>query len=138
MTIKKPLCLLLAFSLAAIPCLAQVQVNVPQVVTSSSDYAEGRMAGESAATGSFLWFFAGFCCGCLGVGACYLFDKPTPPSSAFIGRSGDFVTGFNDGYRAKKKNRDAMMAWIGCGVAAVLNVIVYAMNPGTYSSVYDY
>jgi len=133
MTMKKPLSLLLAFSLAAIPCLAQVQVNVPQVVTSSSDYAEGRMAGESAATGSFLWFFAGFCCGCLGVGACYLFDKPTPPSSAFIGRSGDFVTGFNDGYRGKKKNRDAMMAWIGCGVSVIAGIIYSAIYPSTLS-----
>ena len=110
---KKVVALILLVLIVATP-LAAVQTQ--------DDYIQGKADGEQAASGNFLWFFAGAGCGLIGVGAAYLM-KPGPPAHAMVGKSANYAIGYRDGYGNKSRNQNTLYA---CGGLAAFIAIFAA------------
>ncbi|MFC1475680.1 hypothetical protein ACFLQW_01605 [Candidatus Zixiibacteriota bacterium] len=101
-TWHKVICILLSMLLVTAPVLAEGELT---------DYQQGKVDGERDARGNALWFLAGAACGICGAGAAYLI-KPKPPAGALVGKSGDYVLGYTEGYQTKARNQNTMWA---CG-----------------------
>ena len=99
---RKVVCILMVMSLLAVPVMADQDM---------SEYMQGKIDGEMDAKGNPLWFFAGAGCGICGAGAAYLI-KPKPPAANLVGKSGDYVLGYTEGYQNKARNQNTMWA---CG-----------------------
>lgn len=110
---KKILLLILALTLVLTPLLAQ----------GSDDYAQGKIAGEADGKGNALWFIAGLGCGILGFGAALLIT-PEPPTQALVGKSSNYVLGYNEGYKKKAKGQNALYAGIGWAAWIVIYLAV--------------
>ena len=70
-------CVVLSLAILAVPLLAQDQTN---------DFVQGRMDGEmdGKSDANVIWIVAGIGCGCIGVGAAYLFT-PSAPAAKLVG-----------------------------------------------------
>ena len=100
----KLVALLLAITFLTTPLLVLADEGL-------NEYAQGKMDGEEDAKGNPLWILAGAGCGICGAGAAYLM-KPKPPTSSLVGKSGDYVLGYTEGYQNKGRNKNTMYA---CG-----------------------
>lgn len=102
---SRAVAVLMCLVIVAVPLMAQ---------QAQSEYLQGRLEGEAAAKGSPLWFLAGLGCGVFGAGAAYFF-KPKPPTHALIGKSAEYVLGYQEGYgdKARKTNTGyACAGWV--------------------------
>lgn len=116
----------------AIPVAVQSAETVQ--AQQSSEYVQGRLAGEQAAKGNPIWFLGGLLCGVFAVIYCYI-QSATPPAMALVGKSAEYVMGYSDGYK-KKRGRDAVYAWIGWGVW--IAIVVAVAGAGSDSDSYNY
>jgi len=113
---RKPVALLLILVIFATPLLAQ---------QTTDEYLQGKLDGERDAKGNPLWFLAGAGCGIIGAGAAYLI-KPSPPASALIGKSAEYVLGYTEGYKNKARNQNTTYACAGWAAF----VLIYAAAGG--------
>ena len=117
---KKCISLVLVLLVLAIPVALQSAETAQ--AQQSSEYVQGRLAGEQAAKGNPIWILGGLVCGVFAVIYCYI-QSVTPPAMALVGKSTDHVMGYVDGYK-KKRGRDAVYAWIGWGSWIVIYAAV--------------
>jgi hypothetical protein len=103
----------------------------------TDDYFNGRMDGKLAATGHPAWMFAGlagtgFCLliGVAGIGIAALV-APSPPEEALMGKSGKYVLGYTEAYKAKSRWKNVGFATIGCCLAALINLIINVASGAT-------
>jgi len=83
--------------------------------TMGNDYLQGKMQGELDAKGNPLWILAGLGCGIFGAGAAY-FTKPSPPTTALLGKSTEYILGYTEGYQNKSRKMNTGYAcggWAG-------------------------
>ena len=77
---------------------------------------EARAAAEAdaeAKTSKFAWFALGCVGGLIGVAAGYLYE-PSPPASALLGKSPEYVVSYTDAYAKKAKGIQGRNAMFGC------------------------
>lgn len=118
--LKKVICPPLILVFISVPVLAQTAQQ-------PSDYMQGKADGEAAAEGNFVWGAAGLLFGCLAVGYVYLIYSPSPPSSALVGKSGDYVQGFTEGYKKKMRKLNGSYALAGWALwLAIFNIIMWS------------
>ncbi len=115
---KRALVVILALSLIALPAMAYQ--------AGGSEYVKGRIAGERDAQGNSMWILAGCLLGVIGVLLAYLIE-PEVPSAALVGKSPEYVQGYIDGYKAKARQKNAIYALYGLGIAVVVYVIIVAV-----------
>ena len=97
---------------------------------SASDYLQGKADASIDAKSNPLWVLAGLS----GTGFCLLFGiagiglaavmPPSPPSENLMGRSQMYITGYTEEYRRKGRWGNVKYATIGCGMAAVINLLI--------------
>jgi hypothetical protein len=116
---KKTLALSLAIVLFANPILwAQEEM---------SDYMQGKIDGErdgKAAGAGAGWFLLG-CLG--GVMWAYILEPDVPPAAALVGKSSEYVMGYNEGYKKAVRNNRVKMAFYGCITSGVAYCVLYAI-----------
>jgi hypothetical protein len=103
-----------------------ISTQVPQGAPSKSDYFSGKIDGELAGRSSSVsagWFFLGCCGGTLGVVIPYVLE-PDVSAEGILGKSNEYIVGFNDGYRSEVKKIRGKKALTGC-IASGVAVIVY-------------
>lgn len=110
----------LSLFMIAIPLLAQQAENP---VLDAEIQATAHVSG-------IMWIAIGFLCGIFGWGAAYLI-VPSPPASAFIGKSPAYVAAYTDAYKRKARSIQTSNALIGCLIWSTISVIISA---ATYSS----
>jgi len=92
----------------------------------ATNYRRGRRAGirQGAANASIMWVIPGFCCGCFGVGAAYLWSQ-TVPAGRLVGRSPGYVRGYTFGYKKAKRERETIYAVAGCIIGNIAGYSYY-------------
>lgn len=101
-------------------------VTAPQTVlkgSESDDYLAGKLQGEMDAQGKPIWVLAGLCIGICGVGLAALIP-PSPPATAFIGKSGSYIQGYAEGYKSKGRWKNVGMASVGCVISTAINLVI--------------
>ena len=73
----------------------------------------GKSDGKDAASG--LWLIAGLGCGCIGVGAAYVFT-PSPPADRLVGKSYDYIHCYTKAYKSAARASNMIYAAIGWAV----------------------
>lgn len=108
---KKTIVIYLIFTMIGTPIFAQYQ---------NSEYVKGNLQGwtDGKADANFVWFLAGLGCGIFGWGAAAL-TNPTVPAGQLMGKTQDYVLGYMDGYKVRKKKQSTYAA-IGWLVALVI------------------
>jgi hypothetical protein len=101
-------------------------------VINSTDYISGKMDGERDAQGKGIWFVAGLpgvCCYGVGLGG-VLFSflvPPSPSQAALIGKSGEYIMGYTEGFQSKGRLKNAKYASLGCLVGTGIEVAFYVI-----------
>lgn len=121
---KKIISFSLIFIFLSIPVLAQA----PQA---PEDYLEGRKDGERDAKGSAGWIAGGVLCGIFTVIYVYAMSKPSPPATALIGKTQDYVLGYTEGYQKKTRSKNGMYALLGWTTWIVIYFAVTSGNQST-------
>jgi len=104
--------------------LIVLMIGMPvTLLAQQQDYMQGKMDGERDAKGNPVWVLAGLGCGVIGAGAAYM-TKPSPPSTAILGKSTEYIMGYTEGYQNKARKQNAMYA---CGGWAAWVVIYLAL-----------
>jgi len=126
MLYRRTIALVLAFSLIAVPAMAEETGSAEQ----EDGYLQGRSDGNRDARGNAAWILAGLtgtgfclCIGCVGVGIAYAI-APSPPAQALLGKSAQYVQGYTEAYKNKARKDNAGYAAAGCATAAVINLII--------------
>ena len=101
---------------SSVPLLAQSQI-------SKTDYFEGRLAGQMAASGDPLWFFGGFCLSGLGI-IMALSIKPAPQTGHLVGKSPGYIQGYIEGYKDRASEQNTNYALAGFATAIALYVVI--------------
>ena len=86
------------------------------IATQHSVMLEAKAAAEAdaeAKTSKFAWFALGCVGGLIGVAAGYLYE-PSPPASALLGKSPEYVVSYTDAYAKKAKGIQGRNAMFGC------------------------
>lgn len=101
----RPVAILLAFLLLAMPVMAQV---------GSDECTQGKIDGkrDGKAKASPAWVLAGLGCGCLGVGAAYLIP-PSIPVDQLVGKSPDYTVCYEKQFKSSAGAKQAGYAAIG-------------------------
>lgn len=101
--------------------LVSILLTLPVIAQKASDeYLQGKRDGEMDAKGNPVWFVGGLVCGLFAVLYCLGIESPTPPSSALVGKSSDYVLGYTEGYRSKTRQKDAVYAAAGWAAGLVI------------------
>ncbi len=117
--VTRALALTLAILMFVTPLLAQ------QTQNSISDFMQGKIDGERAAksTGAgFGWFLLG-CVG--GVLWAYILEPDVPGAEALMGKSPEYVMGYDEGYKKGAKSARVKMAFYGCIASGVAYCALY-------------
>lgn len=133
---SKLIAMVLALALMAMPMAinAQVRVVSPNENTQTQNqngndggwgtgYAEGQMSGKAAGKGA--WYFAGCLFGIVGVAIAYVVT-PSPSPTAIMGKSTEYVLGYNDGFKKAAAKKNATSACYGLATTGVAYVILVA------------
>ena len=115
-TLNAGIVLVLVFAMVAAPLLAQQATN---------DYLQGKQDGERDAQGNGNWFFAG-CLGLVGVLIAYVVE-PSVPTEQLMGKSPEYVRGYEEGYKRKTKSKNATKAVYGCLTLGCVEVVLYSV-----------
>ena len=107
----------LVFAMVAAPLLAQQATN---------DYLQGKQDGERDAQGNGNWFFAGCLGGLVGVLIAYVVE-PSVPTEQLMGKSIEYVRGYEEGYKNKTKSKNATKALNGCLTSGAVEVVFYTV-----------
>jgi hypothetical protein len=98
-------------------------------VINSTDYISGKMDGERDAQGKGIWFVAGLpgVCYCIGLGGIFIsyIIPPSPPEVAFIGKSGEYILGYTEGFQSKGRLKNAKYASLGCLVGTGIEAVIF-------------
>jgi hypothetical protein len=110
---------------------SQTQVASGRILN-SSDYISGKMDGERDAQGKGIWFVAGLpgvCCYGIGIGGilCSFLVSPSPPEAALIGKSGEYIMGYTEGFQSKGRLKNAKNASLGCLVGTGIELAIYVV-----------
>lgn len=103
---KQLITLILVILMIATPLLAQQTEN---------EYFKGKIDGENAGKGvgaSILWYFAGCFLGLIGIVLAYVVE-PDVPSGTLLGKSPEYVMGYNEGYKKAVKGKQVKSAAFG-------------------------
>jgi hypothetical protein len=110
-------------------------------IINSTDYFSGKMDGERDAQGKGIWFVAGLpgvCCYGVGLGG-ILFSflvPPSPSQAALIGKSGEYIMGYTEGFQSKGRLKNAKYASLGClvgtGIELAFYVIFFMLMESSY------
>ena len=87
------------------------------IATQHSVMLEAKAAAEAdaeAKTNKFAWFVIGCTSGLIGATYGYLFYEPSPPASALLGKSPEYVAAYTDAYAKKAKDIQGRNAMFGC------------------------
>jgi hypothetical protein len=101
-------------------------------ILNSSDYISGKMDGERDAQGKGIWFVAGlpgvfcYCIGLCGIFISYVLP-PSPPEAVFIGKSGEYILGYTEGYKNKGRLKNAKYASLGCLAGTAIETAFYVV-----------
>jgi len=101
---KKSLCVLILLSLLTLPVVALAEDAGDACVRAQLD-AERDVSGA-------LWLALGCIFPILGLAAAYLLE-PSPPATALLGKSSDYVAVYTDCYKDKGRNIQVRKALIG-------------------------
>jgi hypothetical protein len=101
-------------------------------IMNSSDYISGKMDGERDAQGKGIWFVAGLpgvCCYGVGLGGilCSFLVPPSPPEAAIIGKSGEYIMGYTEGFQSKGRLKNAKYATLGCLAGTAIGTALYVI-----------
>ena len=106
--VTKAIALALAILMFGTPVLAQ------QTQGTTNDYMQGKMDGERAgksAGAGVGWFLLG-CVG--GVLWAYILEPDVPVAPNVMGKSPEYVMGYNEGYKKAARSEHVKMAFYGC------------------------
>lgn len=90
-----------------------------------SEYFQGKTDGERDAEATdvgFGWLLLG-CVG--GVLWAYILEPDVPSAQTLVGKSSEYVAGYNEGYKAKIRSKRVKQAFIGCVVSGVAYCALY-------------
>jgi hypothetical protein len=101
-------------------------------IMNSSDYISGKMDGERDAYAKGIWFLAGLpgiCCYGIGVGGvlCSFLVPPSPPQASLIGKSGEYIMGYTEGFQSKGRLKNAKYASLGCLAGTAIETALYVI-----------
>jgi hypothetical protein len=105
---------------AAIAVVMSFMVFAVPILAQQNDLEIGRMAGEQAARANVngtLWLAAG-CVSIFGIILAYLVE-PSPPATALLGKSPEYVAAYTDAYKMTAKSIQTSKAWTGCIVGTL-------------------
>lgn len=127
---KKTFSLFLALTILVIPVLAQVD---------QTDFSKARMQAEIDAkrdANPVVYFIAGCAGSLLGLLIAQVLT-PSPPQSALLGKSPEYVAAYTDVYIKKVKSIRTKYSLYGCGASVVLYggliLIIAASTPEVVS-----
>jgi hypothetical protein len=101
-------------------------------IVNSTEYIRGKMDGERDAKGKKIWFAAGLpglCCYGIGVGGIVIsfLVPPSPPEVVLIGKSGEYIMGYTEGFEKKGKLQNAKFASLGCLAGTAIELAFYGI-----------
>ena len=117
---KQLITLILVILMIATPLLAQQTEN---------EYFKGKIDGENAgkeAGASILWYFAGCFLTWIGVLMAYIIE-PDVPAQDLLGKSPEYVSGYNEGYKRTVRNKQLKMALFGVATDIAVYCIGYIL-----------
>ena len=112
--------------------MAMLTFCMPFITFAQQDYSiqiEAQRDAEAEAearTNKNLWFMVGCVGGVFGVAGAYLYE-PSPASSAFLGKSPEYVAFYTDAYAEKVRTLQTNRALTGCIVNGLTIAIYYAV-----------
>jgi hypothetical protein len=83
-------------------------------------------ASASSYTSGGSWFAIGCLLGWVGWLIAYV-SEPSPPATAMLGKSPEYVASYTDCYKRKAKDIRAKNAMIGCIVGCVVEIVAYVI-----------
>ena len=108
---KRSLACVLGLCVALTPVLANEQSDEPEL----SDYAQGKLDGKEEAEGRGIWILSGLFLGPVGLVLPWIFT-PEVPGGSFVGKSADYVEGYQDGYKVRAKVGNFMYSLTGFAI----------------------
>lgn len=99
-------------------------VSPVETPLTAGNFYDGKMAGEMLAKGSGGWFFSGFCLGAVGILIPYIVE-PNVPTANLMGKSIEYIQGYNEGYKKEAKSKNVKAAAWGCGTQACVGTVGY-------------
>jgi hypothetical protein len=120
MSYFRPVAILMAFLLMAMPVMAQVGF---------SDCEQGKIEGkvDGKAKSSPAWILAGLGFGCIGVGAAYLI-KPSMPADRLVGKSPEYAMCYESAFKSASGAKQAGYAAIGWVIWILIFVTLILPN----------
>ena len=101
-----------------------IPIDLPE--SEMDDYARGVRDGERYALrfDSNIWITSGCFFSLLAVGAAWG-TTPTPPEHVILGKSQEYVSGYNEAFQNKSRVKNTNYAWIGCFISGGIALAVY-------------
>jgi hypothetical protein len=113
--VVKVIAVLLSLCLVAVPVLAE------EGEASLTEYDRGYADGEIDGGGHGVWILSGLFLGPIGLILPWIFT-PEVPAGALVGKSPQYVEGYQDGYRSSTKKGNFMYSLIGLGIVVVVGI----------------
>jgi hypothetical protein len=91
-----------------------------------NDYFSGKIDGErdgKAAGASAGWYFIG----CASPMWAYVLEPDVPSAGALMGKSSEYIQGYNEGYKKAVRGERTKKAWYGCIAGGVIYCGFYAI-----------
>jgi hypothetical protein len=89
-------------------------------------FSQGKMDGErdgKAAGAGAGWYFIG----CASPMWAYVLEPDVPSAGALMGKSSEYIQGYNEGYKKKVRGERTKKAWYGCIAGGVIYCGIYAI-----------
>jgi hypothetical protein len=120
------LCLLILF-IGMAPILSAATMSKEEVNQYWTNVCKSAKTDADKETSSLLWMGAGCLLNALGLLGAY-FIKTPPPAERLIGKPAAYATQYTKCYEQRSTDIMTSNAWLGCGIAAgveVVGMIVY-------------
>lgn len=124
---KKIMCAVLCILLAGTASMFAAEQT-------SGSYADGLIAGEAMAKGQGIHYLSGCLLGPVALIFPYI-GTPDIPASMIMGKSGEYILGFKEGYTIKSRKINMKNAVVGCAASSLAYVAVWGVYIGMLGSV---
>ena len=94
-----------------------------QMVSPQGEYLKGKVDGEQEgkSESQAIWFLFG----CSSPIWAYVSEPDAPSAAALIGKSSEYIMGYNEGYKKSVKANRIKQSWTGCIVGGTLYCVCY-------------
>jgi hypothetical protein len=103
--------------------LAPIAAAAKKAEARSEDYIQGRTDGEKDARGRGIWILSGLFLGPIGLILPWV-TTPQVPATSLVGKSADYLEGYQDGYVSKVRPKNFLYSLAGFGITAATAAVV--------------